>query len=188
VNATLPEKLFIDTLETPIGTALVVTDEKGVLRAFDWSDHDARLRRLMGRYYGAKIPILDGAAPPALRTALQTYFGGDIHALEGLSWEAAGTPFQLSVWRALCDIPVGETISYAELARRVGRPKAVRAVGLANGANPVGLIAPCHRVIGANGTLTGYGGGLHRKRWLLRHEGAAWREDGAGLAAQPALL
>lgn len=183
-----PQKLVVDRLETPIGTALIVTDEAGVLRAFDWSDHDARLRRLMGRYYGAKTPIVDGPAPPTLRQALSAYFAGDIHALEGLAWEASGTPFQLSVWRALCDIPVGETISYAELARRVGNPKAVRAVGLANGANPVGLIAPCHRVIGANGTLTGYGGGLHRKRWLLRHEGANWREDGARAEPQPALL
>ena len=88
----------------------------------------------------------------------------------------AGTDFQQSVWRALCDIPVGTTISYGELARRIGNPKAVRAVGLANGANPNGLIAPCHRVIGANGSLTGYGGGMHRKKWLLEHEGAAFRE------------
>ena len=82
----------------------------------------------------------------------------------------------MTIWRALCDIPVGQTISYGELARRIGNPKAVRAVGLANGANPIGLVAPCHRVIGANGTLTGYGGGMHRKKWLLEHEGATFRE------------
>ena len=171
-----PKRLLIDRLETPIGTAMIVTDELGVLRAFDWSDHDERLRRLMRRYYGS-TPIADGPAPTPVREALSAYFAGDIRALEGLKWSSSGTAFQLSVWRALCEIPVGETISYAELARRIGRPKAVRAVGLANGANPIGLIAPCHRVIGANGTLTGYGGGLHRKRWLLRHEGASWRED-----------
>ena len=83
-----------------------------------------------------------------------------------------GTPFQKTVWRALREIPCGQAISYSELARRIGRPAAVRAVGLANGLNPISVIVPCHRVIGANGTLTGYGGGLERKRWLLSHEGA----------------
>ena len=82
-----------------------------------------------------------------------------------------GTPFQRAVWRALREIPCGETRSYGEIARRIGRPKAVRAVGLANGANPIGIVVPCHRVIGSNGTLTGYGGGIERKRWLLAHEG-----------------
>ena len=166
-----PERLFIDRLATPIGEALVVTDETGCLRAFDWSDHDARLRQLMRRYYGP-IPIGEGPAPAPLRRALESYFAGDVHALEGLVWRSGGTPFQVGVWRALCEIPVGRTVSYGELARRIGRPKAVRAVGLANGANPIGLVAPCHRVIGSDGSLTGYGGGLNRKRWLLEHEGA----------------
>jgi methylated-DNA-[protein]-cysteine S-methyltransferase len=170
----LPERFVIDRIETPIGVALVVADAHGALRFFDWSDHEDRLRRLTRRYYGDRVRLEAGAA----REALGAYFAGRIHALEGLAWESAGTPFQLSVWRALCDIPVGETISYGELARRIGSPRAVRAVGLANGANPIGLIAPCHRVIGADGSLTGYGGGLHRKRWLLRHEGAAFRDEG----------
>jgi methylated-DNA-[protein]-cysteine S-methyltransferase len=134
---------------------------------------------LLRRYYGPGIELAPGPAPAAVRDALDAYFAGRTDALAGLAWKSAGTPFQLAVWRALCDIPVGETISYGELARRIGSPKAVRAVGLANGANPVGLIAPCHRVIGADGRLTGYGGGLHRKRWLLRHEGAAFREEQA---------
>ena len=114
-----------------------------------------------------------------MRDALKAYFGGKVDALDGLPWESAGTPFQKSVWRALCDIPVGETISYAELARHIqqaqnrarNRPRQWR--------NPIGLIAPCHRVIGADGSLTGYGGGIHRKRWLLRHEGAAFRDPEA---------
>jgi methylated-DNA-[protein]-cysteine S-methyltransferase len=171
-----PERLILDRLTTPVGEALIVTDPDGFLRAFDWSDHDERLRRLMRRYYGP-VPIVAGSAPTPIRRALVDYFNGRLDALEGLSWRSAGTPFQLSVWRALGDIPVGQTISYGELARRVGKPKAVRAVGLANGANPIGLVAPCHRVIGADGSLTGYGGGLHRKRWLLTHEGAAFRES-----------
>jgi len=83
-----------------------------------------------------------------------------------------GTPFQQRVWTALLDIPHGVTISYGELATRLGDPKASRAVGLANGRNPISIVIPCHRVIGANGNLTGYGGGLDRKEWLLRHEGA----------------
>lgn len=92
-----------------------------------------------------------------------------------MNWEGAGTDFQRTVWRALCTIPAGETLSYAGLAERIGRPTAVRAVGLANGSNPVALVVPCHRVIGSDGSLTGYGGGLPRKRWLLEHEGASFR-------------
>ena len=83
-----------------------------------------------------------------------------------------GTPFQRAVWAALRRIPAGETLSYGQLAAQIGKPKAVRAVGLANGSNPVGVVVPCHRVIGADGSLTGYGGGLPRKLWLLEHEGA----------------
>jgi len=92
-------------------------------------------------------------------------------AIDDLEVATAGTTFQRDVWRELRRIPVGQTISYSELAQRIGRPKAVRAVGLANGANPVSIVVPCHRVIGANASLTGYGGGLHRKVWLLEHEG-----------------
>lgn len=179
-----PERLFLDRLPTPIGEALLITDADGVLRAFDWSDHEDRLRRLMRRQYGA-IPVEAGLAPPATRRALEAYFAGQIDALAGVAWRSAGTPFQQSVWRALAEIPVGETVSYGELARRIAKPSAVRAVGLANGANPVGVVVPCHRVIGADGSLTGYGGGLERKRWLLEHEGAAFR-DKAGTAARAA--
>jgi methylated-DNA-[protein]-cysteine S-methyltransferase len=173
-----PELLFLDRLPTPVGEALVITDGDGFLRAFDWSDHDGRLRPLMRQYYGP-VPIVAGPAPTSVRQALTDYFAGRLDALRAIAWRSAGTPFQLTVWRALCEIPVGGTISYGELARRIGRPKAVRSVGAANGANPVGLIAPCHRVIGADGSLTGYGGGLDRKRWLLTHEGAAFRENRA---------
>ena len=104
---------------------------------------------------------------------MRAYFKGDIGAIDRLPVdESAGTPFQRSVWRALCKIKSGKTISYAELARRIGKPKAVRAAGLANGQNPISIVVPCHRVIGSNGMLTGYGGGLPRKKWLLEHEGA----------------
>ena len=105
-----------------------------------------------------------------MRAALDAYFAGELGRLDEISWRTAGTEFQRSVWQALTRIPVGETRSYGELAAAIGRPKAVRAVGAANGANPVSIVVPCHRVIGADGSLTGYGGGLPLKRKLLEHE------------------
>jgi methylated-DNA-[protein]-cysteine S-methyltransferase len=170
-----PEAITLSRLATPIGEALLATDEAGVLRAFNWTEYEPQLSAWLGRRYAA-APVVEGAAPPAVRQAFVAYFDGEIRALEAVGWRAAGTAFQQRVWQALCTIAAGETLSYAGLAARIGRPSAVRAVGLANGANPVALVAPCHRVIGANGALTGYGGGLHRKRWLLAHEGASFRE------------
>ena len=173
-----PERVFLDRLPTPIGQALLVTDDDGYLRAFDWSDHEARLRRLMNRYYGG-MPLVDRAAPAGVTQALEAYFEGRMDALAQIPWRTAGTPFQKTVWRALTDIPLGQTVSYGQLADTIGKPRAVRAVGLANGANPIGVVVPCHRVIGADGSLTGYGGGLERKRWLLDHEGAEYRDRAA---------
>lgn len=167
-----PERLIIDRLETPIGTLTFVVDQAGVLRSVDWADHESRMRRLLRRHCGPVEPQ-PGAAPAVVRRAFEAYFAGQRDALARLPWRTSGTPFQVSVWRALCEIPPGRTLSYRELAGRVGRPAAVRAVGMANGANPIGLVAPCHRVIGSDGSLTGYGGGLDRKRWLLSHEQAA---------------
>jgi methylated-DNA-[protein]-cysteine S-methyltransferase len=112
--------------------------------------------------------------PGGLVRALEAYFDGELSALDGLPVVMQGTEFQRAVWRTLRTIPCGRTMSYGELARRIGRPRAVRAVGLANGANPIGIVVPCHRVIGADGTLTGYGGGVDRKRWLLDHESARY--------------
>ncbi len=113
------------------------------------------------------------AAPPSRPVdALQAYFDGDLDALDAIEVRFdRGTPFQQQVWRALQGIPRGETITYAELARRVDRPTGFRAVGAANGQNPIAVVVPCHRVIASDGTLGGYGGGLDRKRWLLAHEG-----------------
>ena len=102
---------------------------------------------------------------------LTAYFSGDLQQFE-LRLAPHGTEFQKKVWQELCRIPFGASISYGELARRIGQPTASRAVGLANGRNPISIIVPCHRVIGANGTLTGYGGGIERKKWLLEHEAA----------------
>lgn len=173
-----PERLILDRIPTPIGAAMIVVDERGVLRAFNWTEYEPALRKDLRAHYG-EVAVEDGSAPAPVAGAFAAYFAGDIRALEGLVWATGGTAFQRSVWRALCAIPAGETISYRELARRVGRPNAMRAVGSANGRNPVALIAPCHRVIGADLSLTGYGGGLERKRWLLRHEGAMFHETKA---------
>lgn len=111
----------------------------------------------------------DDRAFPTARRQLQEYFAGERITFT-LNLAPSGTPFQMRVWDALCAIPYGVTITYGEQAKRIGNPKASRAVGLANGRNPLSLIVPCHRVIGANGALTGYGGGLATKRWLLDHE------------------
>jgi methylated-DNA-[protein]-cysteine S-methyltransferase len=168
---TPPETLTLDRLATPIGTALLVTDEAGSLRAFNWTDYEPAMRKWLSRHY-PKARLVEGRTPAPVRGAFEAYFGGQADALESVPWVASGTPFQLKVWETLCTIPAGETLTYAGLAERIGRPTAVRAVGLANGANPVAVVAPCHRVIGSNGSLTGYGGGLPRKQWLLKHEGA----------------
>lgn len=165
------KSLVLDTLDTPIGEALLVTDAQGVLRALDFADYEARMQRLLRLHYGA-VELHRGDAGTHVRTPLARYFAGDLTALADIRWSTAGTQFQRSVWQALTTITVGETTTYGNLARQLGAPRAARAVGLANGSNPVGIVVPCHRVIGADGTLTGYGGGLHRKQWLLRHERA----------------
>jgi methylated-DNA-[protein]-cysteine S-methyltransferase len=173
-----PLALLVDRLQTPIGELLIVADRAGNLRTIDWTDHEARMRQLLDRYYGpigskrGGYTLTAARDPGGLTKAMRAYFKGDLGIIDKLPVETAGTPFQKSVWRALRKIGCGRTISYAELARRIGRPKAVRAAGLANGQNPISIVVPCHRVIGSNGTLTGYGGGLPRKKWLLEHEGA----------------
>ena len=163
--------LFVDRLSTPIGDMVIVADRERNLRATFWTDHEGELRAVLQRYYpGTPIELEPAADPHGVTSAIRAYFAGDLHAIDTLPVKTGGTAFQREVWRELRLIPCGTTISYAELARRIGRPAAVRAVGLANGANPVGVVVPCHRVIGSNGSLTGYGGGIERKRWLLDHE------------------
>ena len=167
---TRPIRLLLDRAPSPIGELLIVTDETGLLRAVDFHDFEPRLRRLLRLHYGA-LALETGDAPAETKAAFGRYFAGELTSLSALAWDTGGTPFQLSVWRALATIPPGETVTYSELARRVERAAAIRAVGAANGANPLSLVAPCHRVIGMNGALTGYAGGIARKRWLLAHEG-----------------
>jgi methylated-DNA-[protein]-cysteine S-methyltransferase len=162
--------MTIGTLATPIGEAFIVFDEELRLRAFDWTEHEGRLPSLLRRQYGESLTLLVGDVPVHIRERITAYFAGDLRALDGLECATAGTPFQRQVWSALREIPAGTTATYGAIAARIGRPRAVRAVGAANGANPIGIVVPCHRVIGSDGSLTGYGGGLDRKRWLLAHE------------------
>lgn len=164
---------LLERVPTPLGEMLIVTDEQGCLRALDWHDHETSMHLLMRRQYrGSLITLRETTRRSRATQAMLAYFEGKITAPDTLSIATGGTSFQRQVWAALRDIPAGSTISYRELARRIGRPTAVRAVGLANGANPISIVVPCHRVIGSNATLTGYGGGLDRKRWLLAHENA----------------
>ena len=165
-----PEVFGLDRLNTPIGTALLVSDADGVLCALDWKDFEARMKDLLRLQYG-EVVLQEARSPRELRAALTGYFKGDLDRLSTIRWRVAGTPFQRKVWMALPKIPPGTTMSYGALAAKIGTPKAVRAVGHANGANPLSVVVPCHRLIGANGSLVKYGGGLERKRWLLAHEG-----------------
>ncbi len=153
--------ILYTTIQSPIGELLLTSDGKSFTGLTMQNQKDAAAP--------TKHWQRDDAALEQARAQLQAYFAGELRDFE-LPLAANGTPFQQRVWRALCDIPYGETISYGELARRIGQPAASRAVGLANGQNPISIVVPCHRVIGANGSLTGYGGGLERKRWLLAHE------------------
>jgi methylated-DNA-[protein]-cysteine S-methyltransferase len=154
---------------SPLGRMFLVWDDDGVLRALDFEDHEARLHRLLGRHYGT-YRLEPGDPPRSLRDALERFFAGDLHAIDALPVQTNGTAFQRRVWKALRGITASRPTTYGRLAATIGAPTASRAVGLANGANPIAIVVPCHRVIGADGSLTGYGGGLARKRWLLDHE------------------
>ena len=163
------ETFFIDTMKTPLGTAILIADDSGALRLHVWEDRAGTWRK---KFHGCHndAEIVARRDPFGHVVALERYFDGEITALDTIPVAFNGTPFQKKVWTALRTIAGGTTLSYGALARRIGEPKAVRAVGLANGRNPIGVVVPCHRVIGSDGSLTGYGGGLARKRWLLEHE------------------
>jgi methylated-DNA-[protein]-cysteine S-methyltransferase len=172
--------MYVDHIETPVGRLAIVVDEEETLRAVGFTEGHPRMDRLIGQPGKTGAPAHRGGPvlvpkknPGGLTAPIGAYFRGDLGAIDGLPVTLAGTDFQRRVWTALRRIPCGETWSYGQLAARIGNPRAVRAVGLANGANPVGIVVPCHRVIGADGSLTGYGGGMPRKRWLLEHERAA---------------
>jgi methylated-DNA-[protein]-cysteine S-methyltransferase len=162
-----------ERFDTPTGRMLLITDERGLVHALDWEDCDERTQRLLGRYYRrVTLAMREARQESAAKRALLAYFAGRLDAISKLRVATSGTEFQNQVWTALRKIPTGKTLSYGALAKAIGRPAAVRAVGLANGSNPIAIVVPCHRVIGADASLTGYAGGLERKRWLLSHEGS----------------
>jgi len=167
--------LEVAELHSPIGTIMLAVRD-GALAALvfaeGWPDRRARLVKRLG-----DVELRRAADPAGVSGRLAAYFAGDLGVLDAIAVDAGGTPFQRRVWAALRTIPAGETVSYQTLARRIGAPTAVRAVGAANGDNPVGIVVPCHRVIGADGSLTGYAGGIERKRWLLTHERASTLEQ-----------
>ena len=161
--------LYREELESPLGLIDIITDGRTV-RAVDFRSHELRMIELMRRYLGP-VELRPATTTSDATSRLIDYFAGDVAAVEALKVTMTGTAFQQRVWAALLTIPSGITRTYQQIAEQIGSRKACRAVGLANGANPIAIVVPCHRVIGANQTLTGYGGGLERKRWLLQHEG-----------------
>lgn len=161
-------KLLIDKINSPIGTILIVSDGKK-LCALDFADCEQRMGKLLQKRYSS-FYFQETKNPQGFSSLVQAYLEGDRHSLDNIPLDTGGTPFQQQVWLALPTIPWGTTISYGELAAKINKPTASRAVGLANSLNPIAIVLPCHRVIGANNLLTGYAGGLERKRWLLNHE------------------
>jgi methylated-DNA-[protein]-cysteine S-methyltransferase len=162
--------LHYDDFNSPIGRILFASDGEAVC-SLDFSGYEERMQTLLKRRY-ATVEFRPGSDPLDLKSGLREYFAGDLHAFDSVAVRTGGSDFQELVWKALRTIPAGETWSYGQLAMRLNRPKAARAVGHANSLNPVAIIVPCHRVIGASAALTGYAGGLDKKQWLLHHEGA----------------
>ena len=166
----MTKKLIVDYYNSDIGPLIMVFDEER-LCALDFGDYKERCFQILRKHY-PDHHLREKQDPFAFRALLRDYLAGETSAFKGVEVVLNGTEFQRLVWQALRTIPAGSTISYAALACQIGRPKAVRALGFANSLNPIALVLPCHRVIGKNGALTGYAGGLARKEWLLRHEGA----------------
>ena len=168
------QDLFFDSVEAPAGApfrGLTVVADGVELCAVDFFGYEERMHRLLARRY-AGYRLVKMPNPAGATDRLRAYLSGEIGALDALAVKTGGTPFQSAAWLALRRIPSGTTATYGEQAARIGRPAAVRAIGAANGQNPIALVLPCHRVIGADGGMTGYAGGLATKRWLLAHEAA----------------
>jgi methylated-DNA-[protein]-cysteine S-methyltransferase len=163
-------ELLTDKVKSPIGDVLLAAAD-GKLIALEFAQVRERFDADLKSRFGDRT-LKPARNPFGFSDRVRAYFRGELAALDDIPVDGGGTAFQRKVWKALRDIPAGATKSYSELAGAVGRPNAVRAVGMINGRNPISIVVPCHRVIGKDGSLTGYGGGLDRKRWLLQHEGA----------------
>ncbi|NJO78308.1 MAG: methylated-DNA--[protein]-cysteine S-methyltransferase [Cyanobacteria bacterium RM1_2_2] len=161
--------LVVDRLNSIIGEIIIVTDQEK-LCALDFENYEARMMLLLQKRFG-QVQLNPMKNPLGISERIQAYLDGNYHSLAEIPVNTGGTAFQQQVWFALRAIPVGTVLTYGQLAAQLGKPTASRAVGMANSLNPVSIVLPCHRVIGANGKLTGYAGGLDRKSWLLNHEG-----------------
>jgi methylated-DNA-[protein]-cysteine S-methyltransferase len=161
--------LFLSKFPSPIGTLLIVTNGDH-LCALDYVDYQARMLTLLNARY-EEVSLQETSPQQPILACLTDYFHGNLDAIAHIMVETRGTQFQQQVWTALRTIPAGTTLTYQTLATRLARPKAARAVGAANALNPIAIVVPCHRLVGVNGALTGYAGGLERKQWLLQHEG-----------------
>jgi len=159
-----------ETLDTPIGGLFLLEGEDGALHVAEFADRPERVERALRRLGLTSGEVGEGPVAAKTAAALRAYFDGRLDALAEIEVALVGTAFQRQVWSALRKIPAGAALAYGAFAARIGRPQASRAVGHANGANPLSIIVPCHRLVGADGALTNYGGGLERKRWLLDHE------------------
>lgn len=175
--AKTPTSLALTKVVSPIGDILLVTDDEALV-SLDYEGYEHRMMRLLEKRYGTFELAEDNGQNnnselnlDQLIEQIQAYFEGHLAAIDHIPVKPGGTTFQAKVWHTLRSIPAGTVISYGELARQIGNPAAVRAVGTTNGLNPISIVLPCHRVIGANGSLTGYAGGIERKHWLLKHEG-----------------
>jgi methylated-DNA-[protein]-cysteine S-methyltransferase len=162
-------KLLIDRIESPMGTMVLITNHDR-LCAIDFADCEPRTIGLLHKRYQS-FELVETIDPQGFSSKLRAYLAGDYPSLHDLPIDSGGTDFQQLVWQELCKIPVGKTATYGEIATRLGKPTASRAVGMANSLNPIAIAIPCHRVIGSKAKLTGYAGGLERKQWLLQHEG-----------------
>ena len=161
-------KVYTDTVETEIGAVVLATNGKELVSLYFEDRVDRMLSYLRARF--GDVDLVPAVNPSGYSTRIRQYFGGDMDAFQGIAVDTGGTPFQQRVWAELREIPPGQTRSYGQLAATIGQPTAARAVGMANARNPISLVIPCHRVIGSDTRLTGYGGGVERKRWLLAHE------------------
>ncbi|MGE0680959.1 MAG: methylated-DNA--[protein]-cysteine S-methyltransferase [Candidatus Binatia bacterium] len=168
------KNFFIDKVSSPLGVLLIVSDGER-LCALDYADSEQRMLKLLRARY-AQAPLRSAKNPGGVSHLIRSYLAGDVSCIDAISINTGGTPFQRQVWLALRAIPPGTTMTYGEMAEKLGRPTAHRAVGMTNALNPIAIVVPCHRLVGANGSLTGYAGGLERKRWLLHHEGVEFAE------------
>lgn len=170
VDVELNGPLETDVIDSPVGDVIVVVCD-GVLLALDFEDYRERMMKLLNKRFGT-VQLTRVKNPAGVCDLVERYFAGELRSLESVPMATGGTDFQRQVWQGLRNIEPGSVMTYGELAQAMNNPKAVRAVGMANSLNPISIALPCHRVVGANGKLTGYAGGLERKQWLLAHESA----------------